>query len=99
MRLAIIINDLVAPLLCPLCNRKTNPNIGFELVLIESQRVVCRDCGRLAAPALVVLLELSSTAEELMLHSIALGERWQASRKGHSITGLNWNKFNTGDEK
>ena len=59
MNQAIKLNDSIAPRSCPLCGLVTNPNIQPELTLAGSMRVVCRNCGRYHAPALVALLELA----------------------------------------
>ncbi len=79
MNLAIKMNDSLAPRPCPLCGRVTNPNIGPELTLSGNMRVVCRECGRYHAPALVALLELAWSAEDFSLYVREFGENWRAS--------------------
>ena len=91
MNLAIKMNDSIAPRLCPLCGRVTNPNIGPELTLAGSMRVVCRDCGRDHAPALVALLELAWAAEDFSLYVRDFGERWRASVEAKLRRGLHRN--------
>jgi hypothetical protein len=79
MRLAIKLNDSIAPRPCPLCGRRTNPNIGPELTLEHNMQVVCRDCGWVRAPALVALLELAWAAEDFSSYLREFGESWRAS--------------------
>lgn len=99
MHLAIKMNDSIAPSLCPLCGRETNPNIGPELTLAVNTQVVCHDCGRDQAPALVTMLELASIAEDLSLYVRDYGERWRASLNVKPRRGLDWNAFKLSDEE
>jgi hypothetical protein len=91
MNLSIRMNERIDADACPLCGAATNPNIGPELVMEETALVVCRDCGRIHAPALVVLLELAEVAETLSLHTREFGQMWQASRGVSASPGLDWN--------
>jgi hypothetical protein len=79
MRLAIKMNDSIAPRACPLCGRICDPNIGPELTLERDMLVVCRDCGWVHAPALTALLELAWAAEDFSYYAREFGDRWHAS--------------------
>ncbi len=67
MNLAIKLNSSSRPVHCPLCRQLTKPNVGAELTLAEDARVVCRECGREHAPALVALLSLAFVAGDYAL--------------------------------
>lgn len=96
MNLSIRMNDQIDADACPLCGSATNPNIGPELVMEETALIVCRDCGRTHAPALVALLELAEVAEALSLHTREFGQMWQASRGATASPGLDWNSSSFG---
>ncbi len=54
--LTIKLNQNPNPNDCPLCGIKTNPNIGAEVFLADTETVVCIDCGSKEAPILAALL-------------------------------------------
>ena len=99
MSLAIKMNDLIAAEPCPLCGQMTNPNIGPELTLACNMLVVCHDCGRDHAPALVALLELAWVAEDFSLYVREFGDSWRASMEAQLCRGLDWNTLDLGEEK
>ena len=45
---------------CAICGNRTDPEVGPELFLFGTEALVCYDCGRKHAPALVDLLKLQS---------------------------------------
>lgn len=67
MNLAIKLNRSSRVVRCPLCNHITKPNVGAELTLDYNDRIVCRQCGREHAPALVALLSLAFIAGDYIL--------------------------------
>jgi hypothetical protein len=94
MSLAIKLNQRIEPDACPLCGTVVNPNIGAELFLADSDLIVCRNCGREHAPALIALLVLAFFATDYGLCEREFGELWQAARGiGQSPRGLDWNSF------
>ncbi len=93
MNLAIKMNSNINPDPCPLCGQAVNPNIGAELTLADNDLVVCRDCGREHAPALVALLTLGFIATDYSLCERDFGDRWQAAREQRGPRGLDWNKY------
>lgn len=74
---------------CPLCGNPTNPNIGAELALADCDLVVCHDCGRLHAPLLVGILDLSFSAREFAFAEKNFGLMWQETKEVKH--GLDWN--------
>ena len=93
MNLAIKMNSNISPDPCPLCGQVVNPNIGAELTLADNDLVVCRDCGREHAPALVALLTLGFIATDFSLCERDFGELWQAARERQQPRGLEWNSY------
>ena len=58
--LAIKLNNCATNDPCALCGNRTDPTTGPELFLAHSWALVCWECGRENAPALVALLEASA---------------------------------------
>ena len=56
INLIIKLNRNPLPNDCPLCDLPTNPNIGAELFLADTEAVVCLECGSKHAPILATLL-------------------------------------------
>ncbi len=67
MNLAIKLNRSSRAVRCAACQHFTKPNVGAELTLADDGRVVCRQCGREHAPALVALLSLAFIAGDYVL--------------------------------
>lgn len=55
MELIIKLNENPTPNNCPLCGNETNPNIGAEIFLTETDEVVCLDCVALHSPIIACL--------------------------------------------
>ena len=91
--LAIKLNSNISPDTCPLCGQAVNPNIGAELFLADNDLIVCRDCGRDHAPALVALLTLGFIATDYSLCERDFGDLWQAANCPQPTRGLRWNKY------
>ncbi len=81
MNLAIKMNSNPMPEPCPLCGGMTNPNIGAELMLADSELIVCHTCGREHAPALVALLTLGFIATDYHLCEQDYGDLCHAAMK------------------
>ena len=64
--LAIKLNNAATNDPCAICGARTDPQVGPELFLADSWRVVCWDCGRKYAPTLVAMLALWRGATELV---------------------------------
>jgi hypothetical protein len=90
--LSIKLNQRIEADACPLCGETVNPNIGPELFLADSDLIVCRNCGRIHAPALFALLTLAFFATDYSLCEREFGEMWQAAR-GQQPRGLDWDSY------
>ena len=75
-KLIIKLNDNPIPNLCPLCDTETNPNIGAELFLIDTDNVVCFDCAEQHAPVLAALVTFADLARLFQVSESNYGERW-----------------------
>ena len=60
--LIIKLNENPMPHDCPLCGNQTNPNIGAELFLADTERIVCFDCAEPHAPILACLITFADLA-------------------------------------
>ena len=72
VKLAIKMNNCATNDPCAICGARTDPGLGPELFMADSWDVVCWDCGRKYAPALVVLLETWYKLGEAWAEGIAL---------------------------
>ena len=63
--LIIKLNDNPTPNDCPICGRKTNPNIGAELFLENTETVICQKCGMKYAPVLACLISFADFSRDL----------------------------------
>lgn len=55
-KIIIKTNNNPMPNNCPLCNRQTNPNIGAELFLENTDQIVCLGCATKQAPILACFI-------------------------------------------
>lgn len=62
--LIIKLNQNPIPNDCPLCGQLTNPNIGAELFLADSDQIVCFDCGGNFSPVLACLITFANIARD-----------------------------------
>ena len=60
--LAVKVNNTASSGTCAICGERTDPQSGPELFLADAWELVCQDCGRRYAPALVYMLEAFRTA-------------------------------------
>lgn len=56
-RIVVRLNNCAANDACALCGERTDPQVGPELFLADTWKVVCRHCGKKHAPYLTELVE------------------------------------------
>lgn len=85
--LFIKLNDNPIPNLCPLCQTETNPNIGAEIFLENTDKVVCFDCAERHAPILAGLITFADLSRLFQTAESNFGEKWEKSQsfKGNPL--------------
>lgn len=64
INLIIKINSNPLPNDCPLCGKLTNPNIGAEIFLAETDSIVCIECAAKHAPILACLISFNDLSRQ-----------------------------------
>lgn len=62
--LTIKLNSNPLPNDCPLCGEQTNPNIGAEIFLAETETIVCIECAGKHSPVLACLVTFNDLARQ-----------------------------------
>lgn len=75
--LIIKLNENPLPNPCPLCGEQTNPNIGAELFLVETDTIVCLDCASEHAPVLAVLISFNDFSRLFHESGESIGRRME----------------------
>ena len=88
--LIIKLNDNPIPNLCPLCDRETNPNIGAEIFLAETDKIVCFDCAEIHSPILAGLITFGDLSRIFQISENRFAEKWENAQ---SIKGNSLNKY------
>lgn len=76
--LIIKLNDNPIPNDCPICGQQTNPNIGAEIFLENTDKVVCFDCAEQRTPILASLLTFADLARIFHVAEDSFGKKWEA---------------------
>jgi hypothetical protein len=79
--LVIKLNENPTPNDCPLCSAKTNPNIGAQLFLDNTEQTVCFDCGLLYSPILASLVNMADAARFFIEYEQNFGQEWEKERR------------------
>ncbi len=74
--LIIKLNENPMPNDCPLCDNQTNPNIGAEIFLDGTDKVVCFDCAEYHAPLLAGLITFADLSRIFQTSENNFGEKW-----------------------
>ena len=75
MNLSIKLNQNPAPNDCPLCGKETNPNIGAEIFLADTDEVVCFDCAEVHAPVLANLIAFADLSRIFQISEFNFGAK------------------------
>lgn len=75
--LIIKLNENPHPNDCPMCGEITNPNVGAEIFLAETESVVCLECASKHAPILAGLLTFADLARLFQTAETMFGETWE----------------------
>lgn len=75
--LVIRLNENPISNVCPLCDTETNPNIGAELFLADTEQIVCLECGSKHAPILAGLLTFADLSRLFQTAEEMFGSTWE----------------------
>lgn len=79
--LIIKLNQNPLPNLCPLCGKETSPNIGAEIFLIDTDKVVCFECAEYHAPILAGLITFADLSRLFQTSEDSFGLKWRDAQK------------------
>lgn len=101
INIIIKLNQNPHPNNCPLCNRLTNPNIGAEAFLENTELIVCFDCVEKYSPILACLITFADFAREfpeqpqkpLPQDFLRLGELANLQKRAEEKFGALWTEL------
>ncbi len=100
--LIIKLNENPTPNDCPLCGNQTNPNIGAELFLADTERIVCFDCAERDAPVLACLITFADLSRGFQMKDkpllgdfLRFAQLSKALDTAERMFGAKWTKMQT----
>jgi hypothetical protein len=98
----IKLNENPTPNDCPLCGNQTNPNIGAELFLADTERIVCFDCAERDAPVLACLITFADLSRAFQMKDkpllgdfLRFAQLSKALDTAERMFGAKWTKMQT----
>ncbi len=95
--LTIKLNTNPLPNDCPLCGLETNPNIGAELFLDQTEKIVCIECAGKHSPILAVLATFADmsrwfqeTENPVLADFLNFAELSKLLQNAEAMFGANW---------